>query len=624
MKIDSPHATLRPRPWSASDLGASYQLSSPLLGPLHSYSFPPAPRTADDIRRLDDTDDPSAAVSPFDCQFSFEPPMLSHFLSPEDNDGANYGGEDLPMTHEDEREAALPEAPGPHQFSTLGRAVYEGQDARQVLSSFSFAKLLQPPPHEDHLPSPPPTHRPRQFLPSFQRAFPSPDTSRAASPLPSISEALRLQSRVRQDTPEQPTYAFPPHSPNDNERNPLLRSSPFARSPNTLHASEQHAGDQRSAASTSSTPNAHSVGFIPPKSHKAGSTARRFIVPSADDLDSSQEGANWRGDSRVASRKARPKINRSVAGLFRPSVQSMLAPELRAELPTKMPPSAGQGSRTGRPWNPPLKALELDSLITKRSRGRKPPRLSPLTADPSGSCAQENPSLGSQKDYAGGKQDKKKSGERSHYCQVQGCGKVFKRSEHLQRHIRSIHTNSKPFQCQWPACGRFFSRHDNLNQHLRVHREPNLTDKEFSAQIAACFNRKLVPQAIARRSTNSTEPPPSPPLLPPPPPAHRGLLRSSLRSSQTEHRTHVVPSAPPPHMTGVLDEPYSPPPAHRNPGPASASASDSRSDSPDPHVAPGSVLALEDDNIRKRIANAPTTLEQFQTASDRARRSDSC
>lgn len=34
-------------------------------------------------------------------------------------------------------------------------------------------------------------------------------------------------------------------------------------------------------------------------------------------------------------------------------------------------------------------------------------------------------------------------GVRMFACKTEGCGKVFKRSEHLKRHIRSIHTMEK-------------------------------------------------------------------------------------------------------------------------------------------------------------------------------------
>ncbi|KAG0190250.1 hypothetical protein DFQ28_002287 [Apophysomyces sp. BC1034] len=55
-------------------------------------------------------------------------------------------------------------------------------------------------------------------------------------------------------------------------------------------------------------------------------------------------------------------------------------------------------------------------------------------------------------------------------CKTDGCGKVFKRSEHLKRHIRSIHTLEKPFECPYQNCHKRFSRSDNLNQHIRIHR----------------------------------------------------------------------------------------------------------------------------------------------------------
>ncbi|SNX82318.1 uncharacterized protein MEPE_01024 [Melanopsichium pennsylvanicum] len=89
-------------------------------------------------------------------------------------------------------------------------------------------------------------------------------------------------------------------------------------------------------------------------------------------------------------------------------------------------------------------ANPYSGLITKRSRGRRVPNK-----------PEEMNNLG-------------KSGK-VYTCKVPGCGKCFKRSEHLKRHVRSIHTDEKPFLCPYPSCNKRFSRHDNLNQHARVH-----------------------------------------------------------------------------------------------------------------------------------------------------------
>ncbi|KAI1822384.1 hypothetical protein F4861DRAFT_532297 [Xylaria intraflava] len=49
------------------------------------------------------------------------------------------------------------------------------------------------------------------------------------------------------------------------------------------------------------------------------------------------------------------------------------------------------------------------------------------------------------------------------------CGRVFKRSEHLERHVRT-HTKEKPYICH---CGSAFSRRDLLTRHMRISHETN-------------------------------------------------------------------------------------------------------------------------------------------------------
>ncbi|KAI0668951.1 hypothetical protein C8Q78DRAFT_1080823 [Trametes maxima] len=51
-------------------------------------------------------------------------------------------------------------------------------------------------------------------------------------------------------------------------------------------------------------------------------------------------------------------------------------------------------------------------------------------------------------------------------CPLLSCGRMFKRMEHLRRHLRT-HTLERPFQCE--QCQKRFSRSDNLAQHIRTH-----------------------------------------------------------------------------------------------------------------------------------------------------------
>src|SRR5579871_3886292 len=48
-------------------------------------------------------------------------------------------------------------------------------------------------------------------------------------------------------------------------------------------------------------------------------------------------------------------------------------------------------------------------------------------------------------------------------CPVKSCGRLFKRLEHLKRHVRT-HTQERPYVCN--MCGKKFSRSDNLAQYI--------------------------------------------------------------------------------------------------------------------------------------------------------------
>ncbi|KAF2841459.1 STE-domain-containing protein [Patellaria atrata CBS 101060] len=56
--------------------------------------------------------------------------------------------------------------------------------------------------------------------------------------------------------------------------------------------------------------------------------------------------------------------------------------------------------------------------------------------------------------------------QKSHSCPIPTCGRLFKRLEHLKRHVRT-HTQERPYVC--PLCSKAFSRSDNLAQHRRTH-----------------------------------------------------------------------------------------------------------------------------------------------------------
>lgn len=89
-------------------------------------------------------------------------------------------------------------------------------------------------------------------------------------------------------------------------------------------------------------------------------------------------------------------------------------------------------------------------------------------------------------------------------CTVPGCGKLFNRKEHLNRHLKS-HDPQRQYEC--PICGRRYARSDVLKRHVEHHSQESNSSRTLAACVL-CHERKLkcddsVPCGSCAR--NSTE-----------------------------------------------------------------------------------------------------------------------
>ena len=73
------------------------------------------------------------------------------------------------------------------------------------------------------------------------------------------------------------------------------------------------------------------------------------------------------------------------------------------------------------------------------------------------------------------------------------CGKEFKKVGKLQRHIREIHQNLKPFKCE--ICQKEFKRNSHLKRHMTCHSE---NPKPFLCTLDGCAQRFSNKHHLAR------------------------------------------------------------------------------------------------------------------------------
>ncbi|CAJ0637836.1 2533_t:CDS:1, partial [Entrophospora sp. SA101] len=88
-------------------------------------------------------------------------------------------------------------------------------------------------------------------------------------------------------------------------------------------------------------------------------------------------------------------------------------------------------------------------------------------------------------------------------CPLQSCGRLFKRLEHLKRHVRT-HTMERPYSCS--VCGKRFSRSDNLAQHRKTHERsssnspPPLDDSSNASDVE--YEKSVINECYTYDSPN--------------------------------------------------------------------------------------------------------------------------
>ncbi|KAM3556589.1 hypothetical protein ARSEF4850_005453 [Beauveria asiatica] len=91
------------------------------------------------------------------------------------------------------------------------------------------------------------------------------------------------------------------------------------------------------------------------------------------------------------------------------------------------------------------------------------------------------------------KRKSRKGLEKRFTCEIDACGKVYSRAEHLQRHQLN-HNSPQTFCCEYPNCSRTFVRPDLLKRHLDRHVAKE-TQMAETITAAACSLSPLTPVA---------------------------------------------------------------------------------------------------------------------------------
>ena len=78
------------------------------------------------------------------------------------------------------------------------------------------------------------------------------------------------------------------------------------------------------------------------------------------------------------------------------------------------------------------------------------------------------------------------------FCQEIGCGKKFLSEYNLRKHMRTVHSDERPFSCEWPGCESAFKTREGLNCHMASH----MNERRFHCDIEGCDKRFNTKQEV--------------------------------------------------------------------------------------------------------------------------------
>ena len=207
------------------------------------------------------------------------------------------------------------------------------------------------------------------------------------------------------------------------------------------------------------------------------------------------------------------------------------------------PPQLTHGFHNGHPlepWNQPFMHPEMNAHSSRIFA--QPPLEPSLPAPDAGAQSQSNSAS--------------PTPSRGFGCPLLSCGRVFKRLEHLRRHVRT-HTQERPYACT--RCTKRFSRSDNLAQHIKTHEKADRGERmktemsESTEDETSYLEREVDAMATGEKSAAGSREASAHPQL-----AAAGLARPGKFTELAIHDMTDYQADPVADMSGNRALPYLP------------------------------------------------------------------